>query len=201
MLTYIEEHPSVRRVLGLLLLTAGLFCLGLVLVSLVRDGTLWVFGEKSLAVVVESWAEQTSDEGAREVTFDYFVSYQFQTQDGQQITATSKVGAGEWVGVGYGQQASVRPDVLDGASQHAAAPVYQDQKHITEHTSGGIEEGSGLDIVYFPLYPDHNRLDDSRFVALLACANLPFAVVGAISMLLGWRLLRNPATVSQEGTP
>jgi hypothetical protein len=191
MLAFVEEHPFARRVLGLLVLAAGLVCLALVLYSLVRDGSLWLFGRKTRATVVESWAEQTSEEGASEVTFDYFVRYQFETDRGQVVTSTSRVGAGEWIGVGYGQQASVRHDVIDGRSQDAAAPaVFQNQKHITEDTSGGLEEGTGMDIVYFPLYPAHNRLDESRFVSLLACAYLPFVVVGAVATAVGWRLFR-----------
>jgi hypothetical protein len=192
MLTFIEEHPLVRKLLGFLVLAGGLICVLFVLISLVRDGSLWVFGIKTSAYVIDSWAEQTSPEGASEVTFDYFVRYQFETESGQVVIDTSRVGAGEWVGVGYGQQGSVRHDAIDGAAQSAAAPaVFQDQKHITEHTAGGLTEGTTLEIVYFPPNPNHNRLDESRFVSLLACAYLPFILVGVIATVVGWRLVRH----------
>ncbi len=191
MLTFLEEHPLARRLIGLALLVAGLACAVSITYSLIRDGSLWLFGKKTSAVVVESWAEQTSAEGASEVTFDYFIRYQFQTETGQVITASSRVGAGEWIGVGYGQQASVRHDAMDDQAQPAAAPVFQDQKHITEHTSGGMEEGQGVDVVYLSLYPEHNRLDESRFVTLLACAYMPFVFVGVTMIFGGLRLIRS----------
>jgi hypothetical protein len=201
MFTFIEEHPLVRTLLGLLVLAGGLICIVFVLISLVRDGTLWVFGKKTPAYVVDSWAEQTSPEGASEVTFDYFVRYQFETDRGEVVTASSRVGAGEWAGVGYGQQGSVRHDVMDGAAQSAAAPaVFQNQKHITEHTSASLAEAATVDIVYFPPYPNHNRLDESRFISLLACAYLPFILVGVISTVAGWRLVRRDSRdVELEG--
>lgn len=198
MLTFLEEHPLVRRLIGLGLLVGGFACTVFVAYSLARDGSLWLFGKKTSAVVVESWAEQTSAEGAPEVTFDYFIRYQFQTENGQVITASSRVGAGEWIGVGYGQQASVRHDAMDDQAQPAAAPVFQDQKHITEHTSGGMVEGQGVDIVYFPLYPVHNRLDESRFVALLACAYLPFVFVGVSAIIVGLRIARSAFPTAEE---
>ena len=191
MFAFVEEHPFVRRLLGLLILAGGLICMTVVLISLVRDGSLWVFGKKTAAYVTESWAEQTSPQGDSEVTFDYFIRYQFETDRGELITDSSRVAAGEWVGVGYGQQGSVRHDVMDGAAQSAAAPaVFQDQKRITEHTAGGLTEGATLEIVYFPPFPTHNRLDESRFVSLLACAYLPFIFVGVIAIVLGRRLVR-----------
>lgn len=198
MITYIEEHPFIRRLLGFLVLAVGIACLTLVVLSLARDGSLWFFGRKVPATVLESWAEQTSEEGASEVTFDYYVRYRFETERGQVITASSKVAAGEWVGVGYGQQAGIRHDVLDDRAQPAAAPVFQEQKHITEDTAGGIVEGATIDIAYFPPYPAHNRLDESRFISILACAYLPFILVGVIATAVGWRLVRRAAET--EGT-
>lgn len=199
MFTFIEEHPLVRRLLGFLILAAGLICIAIVTISLIRDGSLWLFGKKTSAYVVESWAEQTSPEGASEVTFDYFIRYEFETERGKVMTASSRVAAGEWVGVGYGQQASVRHDAIDGRSQDAAAPaVFQNQKHITEDTAGGLTEGAAIDIVYFPLYPAHNRLDESRFVSLLACAYLPFIVVGVIATVVGLRMVGREAGQAEQ---
>ncbi|MGD9046659.1 MAG: hypothetical protein PVF77_01275 [Anaerolineae bacterium] len=198
MITHIEEHPLVRRLLGLSILTIGVACLALVVSSFVRDSSLWFFGRKVSASVVESWAEQTSEEGASEVTFDYYVRYQFETERGQVITAVSRVAAGEWVGVGYGQQAGIRHDVMDDRAQPAAAPVFQEQKHISEDVAGGLTEGATIDIVYFPPYPAHNRLDESRFISILACAYLPFIIVGIIATVVGWRLVRRGGQVGGD---
>lgn len=190
MISFIEERPWVGRLLGFLILTVGIACLSLVVLSLARDGSLWFFGRKVSASVVKSWAEQTSEEGASEVTFDYYVRYQFETERGQVITSISRVAAGEWVGVGYGQQAGIRHDVMDDRAQPAAAPVFQEQKHISEDIAGGLTEGATIDIVYFPPYPAHNRLDESRFISILACAYLPFIIVGIIATIVGLRLAR-----------
>jgi hypothetical protein len=198
MLTFVEEHPLARRLIGFVLLVGGLACTVFIVCSLVRDGSLWLFGKKTSAVVLESWAEQTSAEGAAEVTFDYFIRYQFETETGRIVTASTRVGAGEWVGVGYGQQGSVRHDAMDDQSQPAAAPIFQDQKHITEHTSGGMQAGQGVYVVYFAPYPEHNRLDESRFVTLLACAYLPFVMVGAILIVVGLRLVRSSIPPAAE---
>ena len=91
MFTFIEEHPFVRRLLGLLILAGGLICMTVVLISLVRDGSLWVFGKKTLAYVTESWAEQTSPEDADPHTFRYYVRYRFATAGGRVIIGTSGV--------------------------------------------------------------------------------------------------------------
>jgi hypothetical protein len=161
-------------------------------------GPCWLFGKKTSAVVVESWVEQTSAEGASEVTFDYFIRYQFTTENGQIITSSSRVGAGEWIGVGYGQQASVRHDAMDDQAQPVAAPDFQDQKHITEHTSGGMEEGKAVGVVYFSLYPEHNQLDESRFVTILACAYMPFVLVSVTAIIGGLRLVRSASPTAEE---
>lgn len=53
-----------------------------------------------------------------------------------------------------------------------------------------LEEGGDVLVVYFPLYPQHNRVDESRFVPMLACAYLPLAIVAWASLGVGWYLLR-----------
>jgi hypothetical protein len=53
-----------------------------------------------------------------------------------------------------------------------------------------LAEGGPVAIVYFPLYPAHNRLDESRFISVLACAYLPLLLVTWASLGVGWYLLQ-----------
>lgn len=59
---------------------------------------------------------------------------------------------------------------------------------------GALELGGDVMVVYFPLFPQHNRVDESRFVPMLACAYVPLLVVAWASLGAGWYLLR-PARV------
>ncbi len=58
---------------------------------------------------------------------------------------------------------------------------------------GALSEGSPIEVVYFPLYPQHNRVDEARFVTLLACAYLPLAVFAWATLGVGWYMLQ-PST-------
>lgn len=55
---------------------------------------------------------------------------------------------------------------------------------------GALYEGGPVSVVYFPLYPAHNRLDDSRFVSLLACAYLPLMVASWTALGVGLYLIQ-----------
>lgn len=193
-----EENRWLRMAVGVALLVVSLILCIFVTVNLAKDGSLWLLGKRTTAVVLDSWAEQAGQEEAGALTFEYFVRYQFTTSDGREITATSSVGSAEWVGVGYGQQSGVRHDVFDERAVDPAAPVYQEQKHITEHTAGGMEKGSSLAVVYFPPYPSHNRLDESRFVSILACAYVPFAFLSGICAVVGFRIIGGARTDLDE---
>lgn len=59
---------------------------------------------------------------------------------------------------------------------------------------GSLENGGDLSVVYFPLYPQHNRVDEARFVPMLACAYLPLIVIAWASLGVGWYLLRPTRT-------
>lgn len=54
---------------------------------------------------------------------------------------------------------------------------------------GALVEGGPIEIVYFPLYPAHNRLEEARYVPILACAYLPIALLSWLGLGLGWYLL------------
>jgi len=49
----------------------------------------------------------------------------------------------------------------------------------------GMQEGQNIDIVYFPLYPDLNRLDDSQWSLLLACSYIPLIILGVVFLRIG----------------
>ena len=146
-----------RTLIGVLLLVLGLASSLFVVLSLARDVSIWVLGRHVQALVVDRWAERTSVEGERELTFRYFVRYKFATPRGQVIAGTSAVGAGEWSGLGI---------------------------------------DSPVDVVYFPIYPVHNRLDESRFVPILTCAYLPLFLLGCAGLVAFRHLTRaTPASV------
>lgn len=56
----------------------------------------------------------------------------------------------------------------------------------------GMWEGQQIDIVYFPLYPNLNRLDDSRWVFFLGCTYIPLIVISIIGLRVGWYMLTSP---------
>lgn len=56
----------------------------------------------------------------------------------------------------------------------------------------GMWEGQKVDIVYFPLYPDLNRLDDSRWALVLSCTYIPLIAIGILGLRVGWYMLRTP---------
>ncbi len=49
----------------------------------------------------------------------------------------------------------------------------------------GMWEGQNIDIIYFPLYPDLNRQDDSQWTLLLVCSYIPLIVIGTIFLKFG----------------
>jgi hypothetical protein len=56
----------------------------------------------------------------------------------------------------------------------------------------GMWEGQQIDIIYFPLYPNLNRLDDSRWTFFLSCTYIPLIVISIIGLRVGWYMLRSP---------
>jgi hypothetical protein len=81
-------------------------------------------------------------------------------------------------------------DTYDGEAEGPAAPVYQEQEHLTEFNAGGLATAGDVSVIYFPLYPAHNRLEESRFIPLLACTYVPLLIAGGIMLLLGRQLLQ-----------
>ena len=180
-----------RRLLGGLLLACGTICLGLTFVYLARDLSLWVLGHHTTGQIVEKWAEQTSADDQRERTFRYFVRYQFATPDGRVFTRSSSVAPQEWVGLGRGAQQAHGGTGLIADESGTATGVYQEQATVPPATIGGLEVGSPIDVVYFPLYPAHSRLDESRLVPILVLAYVPLVALGLVGLWGGWYLVRS----------
>jgi hypothetical protein len=63
-----------------------------------------------------------------------------------------------------------------------------------------VDVGTTVPIVYFPLYPDHNRLDESRYVPLLACAYVPLVLLCLGVVGAGWHVIR-PRAKPQGAMP
>jgi hypothetical protein len=68
--------------------------------------------------------------------------------------------------------------------------VIVDTSQLDVREWGALNKGGPLDLIYFPLYPPHNRVDESRFVSVLACAYVPLILVGWACLAVGWYLLR-----------
>lgn len=155
-----------RKGAGILLIVIGLCLLTVISVYLLKDISIWILGRRNEAQVVAAWAEEVSGEGSTPY-FRYFVRYQFATPHGETVTGISAVAAQEWAGLGMGGPVNA---------------VYQEQANVPQYGVGGIDSGHRVTVVYFPLYPAHNRLDDTRLVPVLACAYVPL-------LLLGWAVL------------
>jgi hypothetical protein len=190
----LEDYPSLKRGLGMVLLILGVAALGFLLFALAKDLSLWIFGQPITAQVVDQWAEATNAGEQEELSFRYYVRYRFVTPNGKVVVSTKTVAAQEWVGVGHGSQGRAGVDFYTGEAKGPAAPVYQEQEHVSEMVEGGLMSAAEVDVVYFPLYPAHNRLEESRFVPLLACTYVPFLALAGMALLAGRRLLvDNPA--------
>jgi hypothetical protein len=187
----LEDHPLFRPALIGLLLAVGVGLTAFLLFALGKDLALWVFGEHTMATVVASWAEPVGDKSQEELSFRYYLQYEFATPDGKLVTSTKSVSVQEWVGVGAGAQGRSTVDFYDGSAHGPAAPVYREQEHLTEFNAGGVAEAGTLAVVYFPLHPAHNRLEESRFIPLLACLYVPFLALGGAALGAARHLLRS----------
>jgi hypothetical protein len=190
----LEEHPSLKRGMGLLLLVMGIALLAFLLFALGKDLSLWIFGRSATAQVVDAWAKATNSGDQEELTFHYYVRYRFTTPEGQAIVSTKSVSAQEWVGVGHGSRGQGGVDFYSGEAEGPVPPVYQEQEHLSEFAEGGIASAAEVPIIYFPLYPAHNRLEESRFVPLLACTYVPLLVMAGLALIGARELLRTDPT-------
>jgi len=190
----LDDYPSLKRGLGLLLLVASIALLAFLLFALGKDLSLWIFGRPATAQVVDSWAKATNSGEQEELAFRYYVRYRFTTPEGKVVVSTKTVSAQEWVGVGHGSRGQGGVDFYSGEAEGPAAPVYQEQEHLSEFAEGGIATAAEVAVIYFPLYPAHNRLEEARFVPLLACTYVPLLVMAGLALLGARHLLGTEAT-------
>jgi hypothetical protein len=100
------------------------------------------------------------------------------------------------------EQLNQLEDRQDGELQFSYNLKYQfttpNGRVITKNTTAGatewssMSEGNEVDIIYFPLYPGLNRLDDTRWAFFLSCIYIPLVVVGIIGLRVGWYMLTSP---------
>lgn len=150
-MNFFKSRSWGRVLAGVLLSSAGLVCLIVTTLFLARDASIWVFGRSVEAEVLELRLERADDYEEGELSFEYFVRYQFATSNGRVVVSSSPISGIEW---------------------------------------SGLTEGSLIDIRYFPLYPEHNRLDDSRYVPLLVCTYIPLVFLSWVVLSSGWYLVR-----------
>ncbi|MGD2027600.1 MAG: hypothetical protein PVI99_07270 [Anaerolineales bacterium] len=73
--------------------------------------------------------------------------------------------------------------------------ISPDGEKITGSTSLSAQEwsalinGGAVRVVYSPLNPENNRIDDSRFRPLLLCSYIPFLILSIFFVVQGWNLL------------
>jgi hypothetical protein len=175
-MSVLYRYPLLRTLVGSVLLTIGAGCLIFIVVNLATDLSIWALGRRTSAEVVTAWVEETSEEDATEQTFEYFVRYRFSTSSGEVFTRTTRIGVQEWGGLGMGGPVGA---------------IYQEQRKVPTHGVGSLEGGVSVAVVYFPLYPAHNRLDDSRFVPLLACTYVPLVALSWAGLTAGRNLLKS----------
>ncbi|MFC2023829.1 DUF3592 domain-containing protein [Chloroflexota bacterium] len=62
----------------------------------------------------------------------------------------------------------------------------------------GLTEGSPVSVIYFPLKPEHARLEDRRYAMVYLCGYLPFGLMGWVAMRAGWNVIRSTSTGSEN---
>jgi hypothetical protein len=58
---------------------------------------------------------------------------------------------------------------------------------VTEWST--LSKGGRVKITYFPPYPVHNRIEEARYMPVLACAYVPLLVACAAGLAASWHLL------------
>lgn len=173
----LTQPGRMKCLAGFLLAAAGLVVLAFVGVNLAQDASLWVLGRHTKARVTDAWIEQGADDRRGMPVYHWYVRYQFTTPGGRMVIGSSQMTAQEWTAL------ELRNPV------ELAVPV-QGSKGQSDGTT--LEEDSSVDVVYFPAYPAYNRLDQSRFVPILACAYVPLIILGWAGVAAGRRLFQSP---------
>lgn len=152
MLDFSNTHPTVKKIIGFVLLAIGLAFLGLFVRNTISDFPIWFFGRSATGVVEEKWYNLIEQENSADFNADYFMSYRFTSPEGNIISGSTQMAAQEW---------------------------------------SAYVEGAEIPIVYSPINPENNRVDDSRFMPLLLCAYVPFIFLIWFCLKTGWNILSN----------
>lgn len=159
----------IKRAVGVILLVLGLVGAGFLVYHLGRDLTIWVLGRHTPAYVTETWVERTEASTEATLEFRYYLKYVFETRGGTVVTTTKPVSVTEWGGA------------LPRAREAPAEPP----SFVKEQT---LAQEHPIDVIYFTLYPQHNRIDDSRYVPLLLLTYVPVIGITLALLVLGRHL-------------
>ena len=96
-----------KGIAGFVLLVVGLVFLIIVFKNTLNDFPIWFFGRDVSAVVEETWVEKTGENNAGELTFQYFIRYNFTAPSGESVTGTSSLAGMEWSGISEGSEVKV----------------------------------------------------------------------------------------------
>lgn len=105
-----------RKILGFILLSTGVIGLFFISYNMIRDFPIWFFGHEVTAVVEETILELDEENAAGEMSFKYYVRYQFTTLDGDTVTGMSKLGIQEWSSLSEGNEISVVYSPIDSTN-------------------------------------------------------------------------------------
>jgi hypothetical protein len=78
-------------------------------------------------------------------------------------------------------------------SYHFTTPggrTVRDTSTLDVREWGNLKVGGPVEVVYFPLFPAHNRLEESRYVTVLACAYVPLFIAAWALLGLALYLVR-----------
>jgi hypothetical protein len=96
-----------RTIAGAVLLLAGVASTVFLLSNLASDLAVWVLGRSATGQVVEQWVERIGDADEGELSFHYYVRYEFTTASGRTITKTTRLAVTEWSNLEVGGPVAV----------------------------------------------------------------------------------------------
>ena len=88
--------PWLQVLAAVVILAIGLALGTFLLYNLVTDVSLWVFGRQATGKVLSLWVEPVGDAQEGELSFHYYMEYQYETPGGRRITKTTRLDVREW---------------------------------------------------------------------------------------------------------
>lgn len=67
--------------------------------------------------------------------------------------------------------------------------TYQGTTELSISEYGMFREGGDVKVLYSPVNPSINRVDDSRFMPILFCSYIPVFIIVLLLLINGWRLV------------